>query len=248
MRRFSSSRRSFCGSNSSSPRRWPLAWGDKSTPWDWAYRVLSISDDASSALGGDKLAKLWLDEKLVFRTHAAKFYGRPTVDEIDVSARVIAVGRTSFQYECDLGCLATTRGTFVHINEGKSHPLPDDVVAVLRESIEPSTFHDVPRCPPEEEGLMSAADVPVRHSDCDSLGHVNNAKYVHYIFDVLRQHHHHHSGDDNDPPWPSLLALDYLSPALPGDILTPKVTLDNTARIHLRRSSGPCVAGSVEFK
>ena len=182
----------------------------------WCGRVLTISDHHVSSLLGEKLASLWRAEdgaikRLVRRKHAVRFDKnqldlqplQPSDFEyLDVRSRVIRVEQDSFEYECDLIAdstspeCATMRGGFEYVDEaGKNQPLPDDVVATLRDRLEPGTFERGFMPCIIDASTMSLKSVRwsereshrvVRYSDCDARGHLNNATLANLMFDILR--------------------------------------------------------------
>ena len=125
-----------------------LCWGDTSAAWDWAARTLTLSDGATTVLAEnvDGFAELWRRNQLVLRKHGVAFDWshkalHNSVDTVDVRPRCTRVGTTSWAFASDFWDanekerVATTRGVFVHVKEGRPEPLPAKVAAGLRELV-----------------------------------------------------------------------------------------------------------------
>jgi len=172
--------------------RTALCWGDTSTGWDWAARVLTLSDGASAyaAAGVEGFDELWQLEQLVFRAHSAALIMNvqalhsSSIDVVDVTPRVRRVGRSSFGFACDITAagapVASTRGTFVRMDPEtrRPAPLPQDVVLGLAARVDGRAddgLLETLEAPLEGEATDDGWSAVVRLSDADSLGHVNNA-------------------------------------------------------------------------
>lgn len=180
-----------------------LCWGDTSAPWDWAARTLTLSDGATTVLAEnvDGFAELWRRNQLVLRKHGVAFAWshkalHNSVDAIDVMPRATRVGRTSWAFASDFfdderERVATTRGVFVHIGrDGRPKPLPEKVASGLRALVTEDDCDDpFPGSAAMDalawkEGVDGGGDYVVRTSDADSLGHINNARWAHILYDA----------------------------------------------------------------
>eukprot|EP00629_Pelagomonadales_sp_RCC1024_P015685 CAMPEP_0119286638 /NCGR_PEP_ID=MMETSP1329-20130426/34187_1 /TAXON_ID=114041 /ORGANISM="Genus nov. species nov., Strain RCC1024" /LENGTH=172 /DNA_ID=CAMNT_0007287381 /DNA_START=97 /DNA_END=612 /DNA_ORIENTATION=+ len=145
--------------------RTALCWGDTSTGWDWAARVLTLSDGASAyaAAGVEGFDELWQLEQLVFRAHSAALIMNvqalhsSSIDVVDVTPRVRRVGRSSFGFACDITAagapVASTRGTFVRMDPEtrRPAPLPQDVVLGLAARVDGRA----------DDGLLETLEAPL---------------------------------------------------------------------------------------
>lgn len=233
-----------------------LAWGDTSTWWDWAARCLTLSAAASGLpMGGcARFRELWRRQRFfVTRAHGVRFVRRHdevhgAVAGVVVSPRLAAVSRRSFTWACDVRAegaggplLATTRGTFVHVDAAQTRaaPLPDAVYAELASLVassgdEPERFA-APAAAPHTVDWTAT----VRRSDADAFGHVNNAKYALLAADALLARR-------ADPRAVAAIDVEYRRPATPGDVLTATVA-EGRAAARVEVAANGAVAATVDF-
>lgn len=247
--------------------RTALAWGDTSVWHDFAQRVLTLSDGAStvclSKAGQGALTEAW-----VFRSHQCAFLVpldaiHNIVESVDTVARIQAVGRSSWRFRCEMlcaetrTCLATTQGTFVHVDqESFSRPraIPAALADAMRASIDEdgrgdagdAFLHTLGVHVAERQGQGGAvaqeelpSDILVRVTDADRLGHVNNAKWAFFVAEALA------TAGPTAATQPRALSIDYLSQAKPGDRLTCHrwVSTDgNSTHLSFRVRGGDLVA------
>mmetsp|Transcript_47 Transcript_47/g.81 ORF Transcript_47/g.81 Transcript_47/m.81 type:complete len:290 (-) Transcript_47:51-920(-) len=245
-------------------QRFAVAWGNTSTWFAWADHVLTMSDHASSEPLKDveEFVQMWQGQRLVFRTHGAAFHELEPwkLSQVSVIPRLTAVGHSSFNFECLLKnetLIATTRGTCVYLDKTltKSTPLPSTVRNAIVDRLEkPNLIYDTllnnARASLQEVSLKQNKDsihirdtdaawnTRVRCSECDALGHVNNAKWALLVADALRMSPI--TSSVIGAKTPELLHLDYLKPAFPGDIIHASVALSLP-------SSGPLTAARVDL-
>jgi len=165
--------------------------------------LLTLSDGASTLLARDNesLNSLVKVDQLVFRTHGfaldrdhAALHG--TTDEVTVVPRVAHVGRTSWQFVCAVRAdderVATTRGTFVHVDATtrRPAPLPETLKLALSRRLSPDEDDPFPGGAALDALKWTAVDADawrlvLRRSDADGVGHVNNARWAAFAYDVL---------------------------------------------------------------
>ena len=224
--------------------RTALAWGDTSRWYDYATRVLTISDGAS-ALCLPTLDGTWdgVNAPWVFRAHAARFHVpletiHTKVEAVDAVPSVEAVGRSSLRFRCDIidpetgRRLASTRGAFVHVDEethSRAVAIPERVAETMRGSIEQRRDGDGSngwaaldaQVASREQGSEGGHrdELLVRATDADALGHVNNAKWALLIAEALASPSAPQSGVTTGAAEPAAISIDYVSQAAPGDRL-----------------------------
>ena len=236
-----------------------VAWGDTSTWWDWSARCLTLSAEAAGlpmeACGAFR--RIWDKENsFVTRAHGATFV-RPhheihmRVPSVVVVPRLARVSARSFAWACDVvderdgAVVATTHGTFVHVDvetHARTVPLPEAVVEELR----PLATGE-PRPPPLSAAFSDDArridwTTTVRQSDSDDFHHVNNAKWALLSADALLE-------AKRGVAAPTAVLVEYLRAARPGDALTATVAdgADGAARLALL-ADGAEAAVVVEYK
>ena len=226
-----------------------LAWGDTSAWHDFATRVLTLSDGASTSClpkldGFDGPNAPW-----VFRAHSAAFHVpiasiHNKIDAVEVLPHVLSVGNSSWRFTCDIldaathRAIATTRGVFVHVDEEThSRPtrIPEPVADALRRCTIESTHNpagdallerldgEVAQRPHEPAiDTQLPWDILVRATDADALGHVNNAKWALFVAEALASGGGPKGGAAGAvrPIEPVALSIDYVAQAKPGDRLT----------------------------
>ena len=216
-----------------------LCWGDTSAAWDWAARTLTLSDGATTVLAEnvDGFAELWRRNQLVLRKHGVAFDWshkalHNSVDTVDVRPRCTRVGTTSWAFASDFWDanekerVATTRGVFVHVKEGRPEPLPEKVAAGLRELVTEDDCDDpFPGSAAMDalawaEGADGGGDYVVRQSDADSLGHINNARWAHILYDARL---HAIDAERQEGKWKcrhvNAFDVEYIREVKPGSIL-----------------------------
>lgn len=240
-----------------------LCWGDTSTWYDYATRVLTISDGASmlcfpEIVGCNPSTMPW-----VFRNHAAIFHQplkqiHNKCKNVDAIPRVIAVGKSSWRFACDVidqesqRPLASTRGTFVLVDGSLTYstPIPSNVADALRGRIADESdanqspalasldakVSQRPAFLASEQCHEQANPVVVRATDADALGHVNNAKWALLIAEAL-----HYGASEGrklsiqPKGWcsqPCAISIDFLGQAKPGDLLSCRLVSDGTGGTH----------------
>lgn len=239
LRRMSSSRRGTLET--------AVAWGDTSTWWDWAARCLTLSAAASGLPMADcaVFGGIWRRQThFLARAHGAAFVA--PLSEIHstsvvVAPRVVGVTNRSFSWACDITrgrddrLLATTRGTFVHVDatQSRAEPMP----AVVLEELAP-LVRDEPRPSPPPAVFPPAAAVDwrsrVRRSDADAFKHINNAKWALLAADAA------HTARRSPIAAISAIDVDYRSPARPGAELTAAVAeVGGRMRVELAADGAP---------
>lgn len=238
-----------------------LCWGDTSTFHDYATRILTISDGASMLCFPPQIASANpLKMPWVFRSHSAAFHApldsvHNEVADVEAIPKVVHVGKSSWRFQCDIvdpssqRPLASTRGTFVLVDETLTHstPIPAHVADALRGEMSKTDESPgssmaqfealdaaVAQRPPLFESAQSQEQsdpIRVRATDADALGHVNNAKWGLLIAEAL-----HQQGNSTDVSPPSLqaparlqpraMSIDFLGQAKPGDLLRCRLVTD----------------------
>lgn len=186
-----------------------MDWGDKSTPWDLLFSVFKWADAAQAAwyqapgmpAAVTDLANTWQGHS-VTRANTVRLHARfaDWPDKIEIEPWCCRVGRTSWdmnqrftnavpgQPEQQLASVVTT---MVAVDESLVNTVPIENRDAIAALVQP------PTCP-FDDGLKGVQTPPpaatiysgqgtVRLVDSDSLGHVNNAKYVYLACEALHE-------------------------------------------------------------
>ena len=232
-----------------------VAWGDTSTWWDWSARCLTLSAEAAGLpmKHCPNFREVWdRENSFVTRVHGVAFATphdavHMRVPAVSVAPRLARVSRRSFGWRCDLRdaasdeLLATTHGTFVHVDTetyARAVEMSDAMLAELRPLATGEDRADAPEFPDDAWAPVDWTTV-VRGSDADDFGHVNNAKWAYLAADALR------AAGDRGPP--ASVDVAYLRPAVPGDALAATMAESDCGAARVALEVGGATAVAVDF-
>eukprot|EP01064_Diplonema_japonicum_P030822 TRINITY_DN5328_c0_g2_i1.p1 TRINITY_DN5328_c0_g2~~TRINITY_DN5328_c0_g2_i1.p1 ORF type:complete len:266 (+),score=66.09 TRINITY_DN5328_c0_g2_i1:47-799(+) len=211
-------------------------WVENSTPWGVLGAVFRWCDTAGSmafrqieAEEGDKgLAQAWMDMGCVMRSNFCEIYAEKLGKEACVEVGLTRVGKTSWGVSFDIyskdskDLLAKMVTTMVGVDkETHSKPTLIPQAEKLRKYVHQSRKQLNPHPPRDPSTAVSrkAFTTKVRVTDCDSLGHINNAVYPLLALESFPT--------DIIPPIGSC-KVEYIKQILPEETLQVQTFLSNT--------------------
>eukprot|EP01064_Diplonema_japonicum_P030824 TRINITY_DN5328_c0_g2_i3.p1 TRINITY_DN5328_c0_g2~~TRINITY_DN5328_c0_g2_i3.p1 ORF type:complete len:282 (+),score=74.55 TRINITY_DN5328_c0_g2_i3:77-847(+) len=219
--------------------RFRVNWVENSTPWGVLGAVFRWCDTAGLAAYNEveakeedkALVKEWVemwDGNGVMRNNSCEIYTNNMGKEVWVETCLSKVGRTSWGVSFEIfnvsmeKTLARMDTTIVHVDaktHSRSVPIPQ--VEKLRKYVNSTGPKTNPHPPRDPSTAVSrkAFTTKVRVTDCDSLGHINNAVYPLLALESFPT--------DIIPPIGSC-KVEYIKQILPEETLQVQTFLSNT--------------------
>ncbi|MBY5034966.1 acyl-[acyl-carrier-protein] thioesterase [Streptococcus gallolyticus] len=200
-------------------------------------RCLEISGRQSSSLGRsdryifETYGLVWVVTDYEFTIHRLPHYGETvTIATEALSHNKFFCYRKFFIYDAEGDLLMDILCYFVllGLESRKLSPVPEDLVAPF-ESEMVKKVQRAPKLPVLED--LASQEYRIRYFDIDMNGHVNNSKYLEWMFDVL----------DYDfllYHVPKRLQLKYIKEVAPGGMIDSQYRLDGLTSQHAIVSEG----------